>query len=85
MWNISSTSAGGGVAEMLHSLVGYCIGSGIDAHWVAIEGDQKFFHTTKRLHNRLHGVRGDNGALGRAEADHYEAVMAENVVAFRAK
>ena len=81
MWNISSTSAGGGVAEMLHSLVGYCIGSGIDAHWVAIEGDQKFFHTTKRLHNRLHGVRGDDGALGRAEADHYEAVMAENVVA----
>ena len=81
MWNISSTSAGGGVAEMLHSLVGYCIGSGIDAHWVVIEGDQKFFHTTKRLHNRLHGARGDDGALGRAEADHYEAVMAENLVA----
>ncbi len=81
MWNISSTSAGGGVAEMLHSLVGYCIGSDIDAHWDVIEGDQEFFHITKRLHNRLHGVRGDDGALGRPEADHYDAVMAENLVA----
>ncbi len=81
LWNISSTSAGGGVAEMLHSLVGYCVGSGIDAHWLVIEGDEKFFHTTKRLHNRLHGARGDDGALGRGEANHYEAVMAENIAA----
>ncbi len=66
---------------MLHSLVGYCVGTGIDAHWVVIEGDQQLFHTTKRLHNRLHGARGDAGALGRPEADHYEAVMAENVAA----
>ncbi len=85
MWNISSTSSGGGVAEMLHSLVGYCIGSGIDAHWVVIEGDRKFFQTTKRLHNRLHGTRGDDGALGRPEADHYEAVMAENTFALPSK
>ncbi len=66
---------------MLHSLIGYCIGSGIDAHWVVIEGDQKFFQATKRLHNRLHGARGDDGALGRPEADHYDAVMTENLVA----
>jgi trehalose synthase len=79
VWNFSSTSAGGGVAEMLHSLVGYCIGSGIDAHWVVIEGDLEFFHTTKRLHNRLHGARGDDGALGGPEADHYQAVMAQNL------
>ena len=81
VWNINSTSAGGGVAEMLHSVVGYSEGMGIDNHWVVIQGDQSFFRTTKRLHNRLHGSRGDDGTLGRSEADHYEAVLAENSVA----
>lgn len=80
VWNISSTSVGGGVAEMLHGLVGYCLGAGIDIRWAVIEGDEGFFRATKRLHNRLHGVRGDDGALGRPEADHYEAVMAENAL-----
>jgi trehalose synthase len=80
VWNISSTAAGGGVAEMLRSIVGYSDGIGIDNHWVVIEGDQNFFRITKRLHNRLHGSRGDDGTLGRSEADHYEAVLAENSV-----
>ena len=48
VWNISSTSVGGGVAEMLHNLLGYCLGSGIDARWVVIEGDEGFFEITKR-------------------------------------
>ena len=81
VWNISSTAAGGGVAEMLRSLVGYSRGIGMDNHWVVIEGDQEFFRITKRLHNRLHGSRGDHGTLGRSEAEHYEAVLAENSVA----
>ena len=78
VWNISSTEVGGGVAEMLRMLVGYSIGSGIDARWVVIEGDEAFFKITKRLHNRLHGVAGDNGGLGWNEAAHYEAVMEAN-------
>jgi trehalose synthase len=81
VWNVSSTSVGGGVAEMLNNLVGYSIGSGIDAHWVVIEGDKSFFDITKRLHNRLHGAAGDGGALGRLESAHYDAVMDENVAA----
>ena len=81
VWNISSTSIGGGVAEMLFSLVGYSLASDVDTHWLVIEGDRRFFRTTKRLHNRLHGARGDDGALGRLEADHYNAVIAENVIA----
>ena len=80
VWNVSSTSVGGGVAEMLHTLVGYSVGAHIDARWVVIEGEQKFFAITKRLHNRLHGVAGDRGALGRPESDQYEAVLADNVV-----
>ena len=78
VWNVSSTAAGGGVAEMLHMLVGYCLGSGVDTRWVVIEGDQRFFDITKRLHNRLHGAAGDNGELGRYESDHYDAVLDSN-------
>ena len=78
VWNVSSTAAGGGVAEMLHMLVGYCLGSGVDTRWVVIEGDQTFFDITKRLHNRLHGAAGDNGELGRYESDHYDAVLDSN-------
>jgi len=37
--NISSTAAGGGVAEMLHVLLGYIRGVGIDARWMVIEGN----------------------------------------------
>ncbi len=77
-WNISSTAVGGGVAEMLRMLVGYSIGSGIDARWVVIGGDEAFFKITKRLHNRLHGAAGDNGGLGRNEAAHYQAVIDAN-------
>ena len=59
-------------------LVGYSIGSGIDARWVVIGGDDAFFKITKRLHNRLHGAAGDIGGLGRNEAAHYEAITDAN-------
>jgi trehalose synthase len=62
VWNISSTAVGGGVAEMLHVLVGYASGGGVNTRWLLIEGDHDFFRITKRLHNRLHGVAGDGGA-----------------------
>jgi trehalose synthase len=60
IWNVNSTARGGGVAEMLRSLIGYSQGAGIDARWVVVPGDEAFFAVTKRLHNRLHGV--DDGA-----------------------
>src|SRR5271166_6202558 len=66
-WNVNSTAKGGGVAEMLRSLIGYTVGGGSDARWVVIEGDPEFFGITKRLHNRLHGHDGDGGPLGQAE------------------
>ena len=78
IWNISSTSVGGGVAEMLRDIIGYSIGSGIDVRWLVIGGDQRFFDITKRLHNRLHGSPGDGGALGESESDHYNRLLQEN-------
>jgi trehalose synthase len=77
-WNVNSTARGGGVAEMLRSLIGYARGGGLDARWLTIEGDVAFFRITKRLHNRLHGQLGDGGALGEAESAAYERCCAAN-------
>lgn len=78
VWNVNSTASGGGVAEMLRVLVGYGAGLGIDVRWLVIDGDAPFFEITKRLHNRIHGSPGDRGALGEAEAAHYDSVAARN-------
>ena len=76
--NVNSTAHGGGVAEMLHSLMPYVRGVGIDARWAVIEGNQEFFRITKRLHHALHGSRGDGSELGDAQRAVYEAVAKEN-------
>src|SRR5438067_12303014 len=78
VWNVNSTANGGGVAEMLRSLIAYARGADVDARWVVIEGDAEFFRITKRIHNRLHGVAGDGGELGSRERAAYEAVAAAN-------
>jgi trehalose synthase len=78
LWNVNSTAHGGGVAEMLRSLIGYVRGVGIDARWITIGGDPEFFQVTKRLHNRLHGYAGDGGPLGEAERAVFERVAAEH-------
>jgi len=78
VWNVNSTATGGGVAEMLQVLVGYILGVGVAVRWLVIAGDPAFFKVTKRLHNRLHGVPGDGGFLGNAEAGVYESVTSAN-------
>ena len=55
VWNVSSTAVGGGVAEMLHVLIGYAQGLDISVRWRVITGDAEFFVITKRLHNQIHG------------------------------
>ena len=59
MWHVNSTARGGGVAEMLYSLLAYGRGAGVDQRWLAIAGTEPFFAVTKRLHNNLHGAPGD--------------------------
>ena len=75
---VNSTARGGGVAEMLRSLIGYVRGAGLDARWIVIDGDEEFFALTKRLHNRLHGHEGDGGPLGPAERAAYDQRSASN-------
>src|SRR3954449_3301103 len=76
--NINSTASGGGVAEMLQTLLAYARGAGVDARWLVIEGDPAFFAVTKRIHNRLHGVDGDRGPLADNERASYERTLARN-------
>src|ERR671925_401464 len=77
IWTVNSTARGGGVAEMLRSLVGYVRGAGLDIRWLVIPGDADFFRVTKRLHNRLHGAD-DGAALGDAEREVYERRCSAN-------
>ena len=78
IWNVNSTAAGGGVAEMLRVLVAYAEGLGIAVRWAVISGDPEFFAFTKRLHNQIHGQFGPSGLVGPADARHYEQVLAAN-------
>ena len=78
VWNVNSTAVGGGVAEMLPSLLGYVRGLGIDSRWLVIGGEPDFFGVTKRLHHALHGSAGNGSPLGDAERAIYEAVQKHN-------
>jgi hypothetical protein len=42
VWNVNSTPRGGGVAEMLQSLLAYARGAGVDARWEVIRGEPEF-------------------------------------------
>jgi trehalose synthase len=77
VWHVNSTSRGGGVAEMLHSLLAYARGAGVDVRWVTIAGNPDFFRVTKRIHNHLHESIGDGGPLGPAEREIYDAALLE--------
>jgi trehalose synthase len=76
--NVNSTATGGGVAELLQTLLAYGRGAGVDARWAVIKGDSRFFEITKRIHNHLYGTRGDGGPLGSAERRDYEATVSRN-------
>jgi trehalose synthase len=75
VWHVNSTARGGGVVELLQSLLGYTRGAGVDARWVVVAGSNAFFQVTKRIHNNLHGFAGDGGELGDAERDIYESTL----------
>lgn len=78
VWNVSSTATGGGVAEMLRSLLGYVAGAGVRTRWLVLAGDEEFFAATKRLHNAVHGV-GSVPALSPADRMAYDRTLARNL------
>jgi len=54
--HINSTAYGGGVAEILHSLVPLMRDVGLEVEWRVMEGNESFFNTTKKFHNALQGA-----------------------------
>ena len=53
--HINSTYQGGGVAEILNSLVPLMNDVGLDAGWRILHGNPDFFSITKKFHNALQG------------------------------
>ena len=53
--HVSATAFGGGVSEILYTLVPLMRDAGIDAHWNVILGREEFFNVTKLIHNSLQG------------------------------
>jgi trehalose synthase len=84
LWHVNSTSDGGGVAELLHSLLGYLLDGGVTTRWLVVEGAPDFFMVTKRIHNRLHASEGDGGPLGPDERRIYDRALAPNLEAILA-
>jgi trehalose synthase len=54
--HINATAFGGGVAEILMTLVPLMRDVGLDAEWQVIEGSDEFFNVTKASHNGLQGM-----------------------------
>ncbi len=53
--HLSATAFGGGVSEILYTLVPLMRDAGIEAEWQVIVGREEFFNATKVLHNALQG------------------------------
>ncbi len=54
--HINATAYGGGVAEILATLVPLMRDLGLEAEWQVIEGAPEFFNVTKAMHNGLQGM-----------------------------
>jgi trehalose synthase len=54
--HINATAFGGGVAEILMTLVPLMRDLGLDAEWQVIQGSDEFFSVTKASHNGLQGM-----------------------------
>jgi trehalose synthase len=53
--HVSATSFGGGVSEILYSLVPLMNDAGLKADWKVMYGRDEFFNVTKAIHNALQG------------------------------
>ncbi len=73
--HVSATAFGGGVSEILYTLVPLMRDVGLDVHWRVIMGREEFFNVTKLMHNSL---QGDPQAISDQDWEVFEAYNAMN-------
>lgn len=73
--HVNSTATGGGVAELLRSIVPLCRDLGIETEWLVMEADESFFEVTKAIHN---GLQGSGTPLSDEMRATYRAVTERN-------
>jgi trehalose synthase len=73
--HLSATAFGGGVSELLYSLVPLMRDVGVEAEWQVMLGREEFYNVTKRLHNAL---QGNPSALDEEEWKIFERYNAMN-------
>jgi trehalose synthase len=73
--HVSATAFGGGVSEILYTIVPLMRDVGIDAHWQVIFGKEEFFNATKLLHNSL---QGDPATLSEEQWELFDEINAMN-------
>lgn len=79
IWNVNSRAAGDGVAEVLHTLLAYARGAGIDTRWLVLSGNADFLRVTRRLRHALHGERGDGTPLDHRTRRVYQQALDDKV------
>ena len=57
--HVNSTAVGGGVAEILQSLVPFMNSLGVETERIVINPEPEFFLVTKQIHNLLQGAEGE--------------------------
>lgn len=77
---VNATAYGGGVAEILHSLVPLTRDLGVEIDWWKMEGSDEFFTVTKSIHNCLQG-KGDE--LSDKDKEIYLEYNRRNVLAIK--
>jgi trehalose synthase len=75
--HVSATSFGGGVAEILYTLVPLMRDVGLEAEWDIIFGSEPFFNVTKSFHNALQGADYELTVEDRAIYEEYNRMSAE--------
>jgi trehalose synthase len=77
--HLSATAFGGGVAEILATLVPLMLDVGLDCQWQVIYGREEFFNTTKLMHNALQGAPQDLDEEQRRIWLHYNEINASQL------
>ena len=78
--HLSATAFGGGVAEILYTLVPLMRDAGLETEWRVIYGQEEFFDVTKAIHNAL---QGNPRGLSDEEQETYRRYNRENAEALK--